>query len=258
VSPPISPGSAVKGAGHRLAMAGASVRLAGRGESSARALRHALRRAAVARLDAGEREWAARIEARRAEIARPSASRDPEELGVVDLAAAVEWMSIPPSLGCLLMCLIRDLRPRACLEVGTGFGLSGAYQAAALELNGDGMLTTVDVDPRWSAVATEGIADLGLDARVRARVHGPGEGLDAALAEIESLDYAFVDADHREAPTVEYLERIASRLVPGAVVVFDDVGFAAAEMKRAWRAVAAHSRVELALRLTRLGIVVIH
>lgn len=216
----------------------------------------ALRRAALGRLSPGERRWAERIEARRAEIERPGRFRSPEELGVVDLGAAVEWMSVPRVLGAFLMCLVRELGPSSCLEVGTGFGLSGAYQAAALELNGSGELTTVEVNPRWAAVAQEGFAELGLD-RITISIHERADGLQGALSGSESLDYAFIDADHREGPTIDYLERILPYLETGAVVVFDDVGFTTEEMARAWRAVASHPRVALALRLSRMGIVVI-
>ena len=34
------------------------------------------------------------------------------------------------------MRTVRELSPSACLELGAGFGISAAYQGAALELNG--------------------------------------------------------------------------------------------------------------------------
>src|SRR5262245_28387124 len=43
-----------------------------------------------------------------------------------------------------LFKLIRATHPSVCLELGTGVGISGAYQAAALKVNGQGKLTTME------------------------------------------------------------------------------------------------------------------
>lgn len=256
MAPPLPPFSPLKGAAHRAAMAASALRLLGRRDRVSRALARALWTTALGRIPSPEREWSARIEARRDEIARSAGSGSSQELGVVDLESAVIWMSVPEALGLFLARLVRELEPRSCLEIGTGFGLSGAYQAAALELNRAGKLTTVEVAAPWAAVASEGFAQLGLE-RVEVRVDERPEGLEAALADAAPVDYAFIDADHREAPTIEYFERMLPYLGPAAVIVFDDVGFSSAEMARAWRAIASHPRVPLALRLARMGIALV-
>jgi predicted O-methyltransferase YrrM len=237
-------------------MLAAGARAGGRRGPAARALARALRTTALDRASAGEREWIARIEAWRRELPGLADHRDADELGVANLRSAVEWMSVPPVLGRFLMRLVRELRPRSCLELGTGFGLSGAYQAAALELNGTGRLLTLDVAERWAGVAREGFAALGLE-RVEVRVGEPSEALSEALRGSAPLDYAFIDADHQEAPTMAALETILPHLSPQAAIVLDDVGFSLPEMARAWRRIGADPRVSLAVRFGRMGAVLL-
>ena len=68
-----------------------------------------------------ERAWIERIEARRAELAASEVSQ------------FAQWASIAPVWGRLLMRTVRELQPRTCLELGAGFGISAAYQGAALK-----------------------------------------------------------------------------------------------------------------------------
>jgi len=43
--------------------------------------------------------------------------------------------STPPGKSLLYFKIIREMKPAVCLELGTGLGISAAYQAAALKLN---------------------------------------------------------------------------------------------------------------------------
>jgi predicted O-methyltransferase YrrM len=210
----------------------------------------------LGRLPADEREWSRRIEAGRRRVASLDGTMTPDEVGVFGIARSVRWMSVPPVLGRLLMRLVRERAPRSCLELGTGFGLSAAYQGAGLELNGAGRLVTIDVDPRPAAVAADLIADLGLD-RVEVRAGTDADLLVQALAELEPIEFAFIDADHRGAATVETFELLVARLAPGALLVLDDVAARWEGMTRAWDAIRSRDDVGWSRRLGRLGIVVI-
>ncbi|MGI8462546.1 MAG: O-methyltransferase [Solirubrobacterales bacterium] len=252
----LTPSSAAKGAAHRLAMTRALARIAGRRDPASRAVAKALRAAAAGRLPAEERAWIRRIESRRAELIAKQSDQTPEELGVFGIAEAVRWMSVPPVLGRFLMRLVRELAPSSSIEVGTGLGLSGAYQGAALELNERGRLITVDVVEAHAVLAREGFGELGI-GRVEVRVGEPATVLETALADAAPVGYAFVDADHQEAPTLACFDAMLPHLGPGAVIVFDDVGFSIPEMARAWSTIAAHERVSAAVPIGRLGVTVL-
>jgi predicted O-methyltransferase YrrM len=235
-------------------------------------VRRAIRSVALGRVPDDERVWIERIEARRRELAssprtisfpvlgtmrgEPSGPTEPARPRVVQQAVS-RWSresSVTPMWGSLLMRLVRELRPSSCLELGTGFGLSGAYQAAALELNGRGHLVTLDGAVARAEIAEEGFAGLGL-APVEVRVGSLSEILDTELARADPVDYAFVDANHDEDATRHYFDSMAPHLADTAVVVFDDINWSPG-MRRAWTSLHLHPNTALAIGAGRVGICV--
>jgi predicted O-methyltransferase YrrM len=132
-------------------------------------------------------------------------------------------------------------------------GISAAYQAAGLELNGSGRLLTIEGSPQLASLARETFAELGLE-RVEIQVGRFDRILDDALEAAAPIELAFVDAG-KQRPTFEWqLERLLPRLAPGAVVVFDDIHWSR-ELAAAWRELRRDPRFELATDLWRVGLV---
>lgn len=152
------------------------------------------------------------------------------------------------------MGIVRELGPRTSLELGTGFGISGSYQAAALELAGRGRLVTLDI-AQWADEAERGFAELGLAARVELRRGDIDQVLPGLLEDVAELDYAFVDAEHTEDATISYFDALSPYLAPGAVVVVDDVTWPEGG-KRAWRAIRHRPGVARSVGLGRVGVIV--
>ncbi len=242
----VPPDSAVANAARRTLMAARVPRLARRSDPAAGALARALRTTALGRIPAEEGAWIERIERRRSRV-------DELALGI---ATICPFWSVPRIWGILQLRLVRELAPRTCLELGTGFGISAAYQAAALALNGAGRLVTLEREPRVVEIARETVAELGLESRVEQRVGEIGETLARVAPEIAPVDYAFVDAEHTERATVASFGELLPHASDGAVVVFDDISINA-EMRRAWDVVRRNERVALELDLRRFGLVVI-
>jgi predicted O-methyltransferase YrrM len=228
-------------------MAAAAARLAGRRDHSSQALTRALRRTAVGRLSTPERGWVERIEQHRKRIGAG---------GGHELEAACPYWSIPRIWGRFLMLLARELRPTSCLEMGCGFGISGAYQAAGLELNGSGEMLVLDKEPSLAAIATRTWAALGLERRVRLELGPIGRTLEAAAARVAPIDYAFIDAEHTEQATVHNFELLLPHLAAGAAVVVDDIKVDQG-MDRAWARIARDDAVSLAVGLRRVGVVIV-
>jgi predicted O-methyltransferase YrrM len=251
----------------RAAMLGRLPRVAARGDPGSRALAQAIRGAALDRLRPDEREWVTRIETRRSELAadasmvRPAFETAPETERAffrdggepAPIWGIAELFSVSPMWGEFLLRLTRELAPRSCVELGTALGLSTAYQAAALALNGTGTLTTFEGAKAWAAVAEEGLSDLGLSDRATIEVGDIGETLPRALTRIGPIDYAYLDADHTEEATVKHFDTILPHMAPGGVVVLDDISFTR-EMSRAWHAIRRRNRVSTSLTLGRMGI----
>jgi predicted O-methyltransferase YrrM len=254
----------------RARMAAAAPALAVRRDPRSRAIARALATAASGRLTAEERDWVDRIEARRRDLAGReapiSAGIEPGSEGMPPWAEtlggtyAIDGLSvmfsIPQEWGRLLLRLVRELAPRSCLELGTAFGISAAYQAAGLELNGEGRLLTLDAAREWGAIAEEGFEELGLTGRVEFRAGQIADTLGDVADEAGPVDFVFLDAEHQHEPTIAYFESLLPRLSARAVLVLDDIGFPV-EMRHAWRAIRHHERVATAVGLGRLGIVTI-
>jgi predicted O-methyltransferase YrrM len=258
-----APGSALASAGYRAVLARGLPSLAGASDDSSRALARALRTTALGRFPAEERAWIERIEARRTQIPATAVSvaadaggpRRAEDEHLAEASAACLWMSLPPLLGRFLTRLVRELSPRSCLELGTGFGVSSAYQAAALELNGQGRLVSLDVED-MAAIAAPGLARLGLSERVELVGGRIEETLAGACVRAAPIDYALLDSDHTEKGTLGDFDAMLPHLADGAVLVLDDVNWTEG-MRRAWQTIAGHERVVAAVELRRLGIVVV-
>lgn len=248
---------------HRGVMLIQARRLARSSHPRAGAIAGALRAAALDRLSPAERELVERIDWRRARIPFEMAAadlreHDPSSTHAERLAQAwhlCRWVSIPPVWGSFLVRLVGAVAPRSCLELGTGLGLSAAYEAGALELRGEGRLVTMDFHEA-ARIGERGFAELELSDRVELAFGDIDETLPAVLDRVAPVDYAMLDAEHTEEATVRHFEAVAPRLADGAVVVLDDVT-ATEGMRRAWRRAIAHPRVGLAVPLRRIGVLAI-
>jgi len=67
------------------------------------------------------------------------------------------------------------------------------------------------------------------------------------------LDAVFIDGHHDGAATLRYFETILPVLAPGAVVVFDDIGWSM-EMHEAWKILQAHRSVCCSIDMFDMGL----
>jgi predicted O-methyltransferase YrrM len=237
-------------------MAASLARLAPRRDATSRALARTARTIAFDRIPPDERRWGERIEARRRELqSREGSARPFEESLPTSVAAASIWTPIPSMWGQFLMRLVRELRPQSCLELGTGIGISAAYEAAALKVNGGGRLITLDGSPEWAAIAEEGISSLGLEG-VEFAVGPISESLPGVLERLAPVDYALVDAEHTEEATIGYFEGIVPHMAPQGVMVFDDIPWTR-ELWRTWKRIVHDDRVAAGFALGRMGVAVV-
>lgn len=255
----------------RLAMVGRVPGLMARRDHVSRAAARALGVTAVGLERGRVRGWMDRIEERREELASEqtaiSPNFDPAAGGVtgawfagidgpVPIWGIARMFSIPAVWGAFLLRLIRELAPSSCLELGTGLGLSAAYQAAALELNDRGTLVTLEGADAWAAVAEQGLEELGLAGRARVERGSIDDALPPLAAELAPIDYAFLDADHSEEATVKHFEIVEPHLASGGIVLLDDVT-QSDDMRRAWESIGGSRRASRSLELGRMGLVTI-
>jgi len=169
------------------------------------------------------------------------------------IAEVCRTSSKPPRAGRVLFELVRDHRPETCLELGTCLGISAAYQAAALELNGSGFLYTLEGAPPLAERARGVLERLRLADRVEVRA-GRFVDLLPDLLSRHEFDYAFVDGHHDERATLDYFDAIRPRVRPGGVIAFDDVEWSDG-MRRAWDAIRTSDGVGSSWKRHGIGFV---
>ena len=125
-------------------------------------------------------------------------------------------MMVGPLEGRFLAFLVRALRARRVLEVGTFTGYSSICMASALPAGG--RIVTLDVNQETTEIARRYATEAGVVDRIDYRV-GPGS---ETLAQLDgSFDLVFIDAD--KPGYIDYYEAALPRLADGGLIVADNV-----------------------------------
>jgi predicted O-methyltransferase YrrM len=152
----------------------------------------------------------------------------------------------------LLFKLVREFHPSVCLELGTAFGISAAYQAAACELNQHGEVVTLEGSESLSSLARENFEKLDLK-----NVHVINgrfqDTLQTVLHDNTPINFVFIDGHHDEAATLNYFEQIIPHLSEGSILVFDDICWSRG-MKRAWKKIQKNKSLKLSIDIFTIGI----
>ena len=139
--------------------------------------------------------------------------------------------------------------------MGTAVGISAAYQAAALALNGRGTFTTLEGAEPLADIARDNLRRLGL-GMVEVVVGRFEDTLDAVLERRRPVDYVFVDGRHDRQATLAYFEQTIPFLAETTFLILDDIAWSDG-MKQAWRTIARDKRVGLAVDLGVVGLCVL-
>jgi predicted O-methyltransferase YrrM len=128
-----------------------------------------------------------------------------------------QMMSTPDEAGLFTM-LARLMGARRALEVGTFTGYGAV--AIARGLADGGTLTCLELEEEYAAIARRNLDAAGVADRVEIRV-GPAADALRAMPEEPTFDFVYLDADKTGYP--EYYDLIVPRLVPGGLLLIDNV-----------------------------------
>jgi caffeoyl-CoA O-methyltransferase len=127
-------------------------------------------------------------------------------------------MQTTPDEAALLTMLARLVGARRAIEVGTFTGYGAISIARGLA--GGGVLTCLELDEEYAAIARRNLEDAGLADRVEIVVGPALESLRAMPAQ-PTFDFAFLDADKESYP--DYYEELVPRLLSGGLLLIDNV-----------------------------------
>jgi predicted O-methyltransferase YrrM len=126
-------------------------------------------------------------------------------------------LSLPDESARFVHAVVLGTRARRCLEIGTSYGHSGLWIAAAAAENG-GNLITLEREPRKAQIAAEFFAQAGLQNFVTCKT---GTAIDLLSQSAEPFDFVLNDADKEN--YITYVEMLYPKLPLGAVVLSDNV-----------------------------------
>jgi len=119
---------------------------------------------------------------------------------------------------------------KTILELGTHFGLSGAY---LISLNKNAQLFTIEGCPETAAIAEETFELLGVTDRVHQQIGSFDEILPSFLPQCPSIDLLFIDGNHRGKSLLHYLNVCSPYLSPEGIIVLSDI-YWSEDMAQTW------------------------
>lgn len=150
----------------------------------------------------------------------------------------------------LLFRMVHYYQPHTIVELGTSFGITTAYLAAA---NPASEVLTFEGAENIAALAKQHFSHLNV-RNIQLVTGNFDITLQPALQKMQQVDFAFVDGNHRKEPTLNYFSWLLPYVQPASIFVFDDIHWSA-EMEEAWRVIQSHPSVTCSIDLFFIGIV---
>ena len=163
----------------------------------------------------------------------------------------------PAKWGKLLYRLCRYFEARDILEFGTSLGISTAYQAFGAASAGEGaQITSMEGSQNLAELARINMQQLGLKDMVEIVPGNFDDTLEEVLSGFDTLDFVFIDGNHRKEPTLKYFEQLLPKAHNDTVFVFDDIHWSN-DMSEAWEELKSHPDVRVTVDLFYLGLLFI-
>ncbi len=126
-------------------------------------------------------------------------------------------LAIPRDEGKFLYLLARSMKAKLIVEIGTSFGYSTIWLAAAVQSHG-GTVISYDILPEKIEVASKYLSEAGLKGNVEL-VLGDAKTLLSQIS--EPVDIIFLDSDKADYP--EFMELAIDKLRIGGILLSDNV-----------------------------------
>jgi predicted O-methyltransferase YrrM len=199
------------------------------------------------------------------EAARKSLQHDETELEIQDFGAGSRVNSSqrrkvssiarsalkPARYSQLLFRMVNHYQPATIIELGTSLGITTAYLASG---NTKATVLTMEGAPAVAAVARDNFSQLGL-TNIRLTEGNFDDTLPGVLHACREtgVDFAFIDGNHRYAPTIQYFTQLLAVTNEHSIIILDDIHWSE-EMEKAWAKVQNHPQVTMTIDLFFIGI----
>jgi predicted O-methyltransferase YrrM len=158
----------------------------------------------------------------------------------------------PKKYSQLLNRMVQHYQPKTMLEIGTSLGITTSYLAKG---KSDASVITMEGAKEIAAVAQQNFHSLHI-TNIQSVLGNFDDTLPSTLSELDTIDLAFIDGNHRFQPTINYFEQVLKKANQSTIIILDDI-YWSKEMEQAWHWVKAHEQVRLTIDLFAIGIVVL-
>lgn len=157
----------------------------------------------------------------------------------------------PPKYARLLYRIVQYYKPGLILELGTSLGITSTYLALA---NPAARMITLEGASEIAKTAGDNFFQNGL-SNIELVEGNFDQTLPALLEHLGTVDFVFIDGNHRMEPTLRYFAQLLPHCSNDSILIFDDIHWSA-EMEKAWKEIQQHPAVRCSIDLFFIGIVV--
>lgn len=150
----------------------------------------------------------------------------------------------------LLFRIAYHFQPKTILELGTSLGLTTAYLGKACP---NAKIITLEGSDSIAKVARVNHNKLNIH-NIKLLVGEFSQHLDSAIEDLQTIDFAYVDGNHKKEPTLAYFEKLLLHKNENSIFVFDDI-YWSKEMTAAWNEIKKHKAVRQTVDLYEFGLV---
>jgi len=156
----------------------------------------------------------------------------------------------PKKAGQLLFRMVRYYQPATILELGTSLGITTSYLSLAKP---NARLITMEGSKEIADFAKQDFQKLKLE-NTELEEGNFDNTLSSVVRGLSSIDFAFIDGNHRKEPTERYFQELVIKTNNDSILVFDDIHWSS-EMEAAWETIKNNAAVMCTIDLFFIGIV---
>lgn len=155
-----------------------------------------------------------------------------------------------PRLAKLIYRLAKNTKAKSAIELGTCLGITTAYLA---QTNAQTQVITIEGCPQTAEVARKNFQELNLE-NIELHVGNFDLILPDIIAQQPSLDFVYIDGNHRKDATLNYFKWCLPKVTENSLLIFDDIYWSEG-MKEAWTEIKNHPDVTVTIDLFWIGLV---
>src|SRR4030095_6146492 len=155
----------------------------------------------------------------------------------------------PRKYGQLLYRIVKYYQPRAIIELGASLGITTSYLSLAKP---DSNVFTLEGAAEIANKAMQNFKALEL-TNVKLVEGNFDYTLPAVLYQLPTVDFAFMDGNHRYAATINYFSQLLAKTNNDSILILDDIHWSE-EMEQAWKEIKEYPAVRCTIDLFFIGI----